>query len=193
MDIDDRESAMTTLTAGKARTHEASRTDWTPYLAGAGIGVLSWIVFAVANNPLGITTAISQLSGAAAIPVIGAEGVSANSYWKKTAPALDYGTLFLLGTFLGALVSAIMARSFRLESVPAVWAERFGGSVAKRYAFAFIGGIIAMYGARLANGCTSGNGISGGLQLALSGWVFLAVMFATGLITTRIMYGRFGG
>ncbi len=181
---------MTAITAEKAATQ--ARTDWTPYVMGAGIGVLSWIVFAVANNPLGITTALSQLSGAAAIPVIGAEGVAANSYWKRTAPALDYGTLFLVGTFLGALLSALSSRSFRIEHVPAVWAERFGGSVGKRYLWAFVGGIIAMYGARLANGCTSGNGISGGLQLALSGWVFLVVMFAAGLATTRVMFGRFG-
>ena len=37
-------------------------------------------------------------------------------------------------------------------------------------------------------GCTSGNGISGGLQLALSGWVFLAVMFITGTITAFILF-----
>ncbi|MGL5735148.1 MAG: YeeE/YedE thiosulfate transporter family protein, partial [Beijerinckiaceae bacterium] len=51
-----------------------------------------------------------------------------------------------------------------------------------------LGGIIAMYGARLANGCTSGNGISGGLQLAVSGWLFLAVMFIAGIITAQIMF-----
>ena len=45
-----------------------------------------------------------------------------------------------------------------------------------------------MYGTRLANGCTSGNCISGGLQLALSGWVFLAVMFTTGTTTAFIMF-----
>ena len=61
-------------------------------------------------------------------------------------------------------------------------------SPTRRYVAAFIGGIIAMYGARLANGCTSGNGISGGLQLALSGWVFLVVMFITGTITAFILF-----
>ena len=45
-----------------------------------------------------------------------------------------------------------------------------------------------MYGARLANGCTSGNGISGGLQLALSGWVFLTVMFPTGILTAFLLF-----
>ncbi len=166
----------------------ATRVNWGPYLAGIGIGVLSWIVFVVVNNPIGITTAISQVSGGVASLIVGAEVVAANKYWAKNAFALDYGTLFLVGTLLGGLGSALAAGTWRLETVPQVWSERFGPSPARRYGVAFIGGIIAMYGARLANGCTSGNGISGSLQLALNGWVFLAVMFTTGAITAFIMF-----
>jgi uncharacterized protein len=166
----------------------ATRVNWGPYLAGIGIGVLSWIVFVVVNNPIGITTAISQVSGGVAALIVGADVVAANKYWAKNAFALDYGTLFLVGTLLGGLGSALAAGAWRIETVPRVWAERFGPSPARRYGVAFIGGIIAMYGARLANGCTSGNGISGSLQLALSGWVFLVVMFATGAITAFIMF-----
>jgi len=166
----------------------ATRINWGPYLAGIGIGVLSWIVFVVVNNPIGITTALSQVSGGVASLFVGADVVAANKYWAKNAFSLDYGTLFLVGTLLGGLGSALAAGTWRIETVPRVWAERFGPSPARRYGVAFIGGIIAMYGARLANGCTSGNGLSGGLQLALNGWVFLAVMFTTGTITALIMF-----
>jgi uncharacterized membrane protein YedE/YeeE len=162
--------------------------DWRPYLAGAGIGVLSWAAFAIADNPIGVTTAFSQLAGGLAIPVLGTEYVAQNSYWARYPLAIDYGTLFLVGLVLGGLVSSLLSRSFRFETVPTVWRERFGGSVAKRFAAAFVGGAIAMYGARLAGGCTSGHGISGGLQLAVSSWLFLAVMFATGLVTAAVMF-----
>jgi len=180
--------ATTFDTAYTAVPISATRINWGPYLAGTGIGVLSWIVFVVVNTPIGITTAISQVAGGVSSLVVGADVVAANKYWAKNAFALDYGTLFLVGTLLGGLASALAAGTWRLETVPRIWAERFGPSAAKRYAVAFIGGIIAMYGARLANGCTSGNGISGGLQLALSGWVFLAIMFTTGTITAFIMF-----
>lgn len=166
----------------------ATRINWGPYLTGIGIGVLSWIVFVVVNNPIGITTALSQVSGGVASLFVGADVVAANKYWAKNAFSLDYGTLFLVGTLLGGLGSALAAGTWRIETVPQLWAERFGPSPAKRYVAAFIGGATIMYGARLANGCTSGNGISGGLQLALNGWVFLAVMFATGTITAFIMF-----
>lgn len=178
-----------TLLSAPARGGCAVR-NWTPYAVGAGIGVLSWIVFAVVDAPIGITTALSEVSGAAAMPILGSETVATNSYWSKTVPAWDYGMLFLIGTLLGAFIASLAAGSFRLEAVPEVWRERFGASKVKRYAAAFLGGIVIMYGARLAGGCTSGHGISGGLQLAVSSWTFLAVMFATGLGTTALLYSK---
>ena len=39
-------------------TASGQSSRWTPYLVGVGIGVLSWIVFVVVANPIGITTSI---------------------------------------------------------------------------------------------------------------------------------------
>jgi hypothetical protein len=166
----------------------AYRRSWNPYVVGASIGVLSWIVFAIVDQPIGMSTAISQASGAAACLVAGDETVAGNPYWNRFVPGWDYGTLFLAGTFVGALLSALVARSFRIEVVPEVWRERFGRSKTKRLVAAFLGGVLALYGARLAGGCTSGHGISGTMQLALSSWLFLFVMFATGIATTSVMF-----
>ena len=80
--------------------------------------------------------------------------------------------------------------TWRLELVPEVWRERFGPSVAKRFIAAFLGGVVIMYGARLAGGCTSGHGISGGLQLALSSWLFLGVLFATGIGVSAVLFRK---
>lgn len=173
-----------------ARVITRSEVDWTPYLAGAGIGILSWAVFAIADDPLGITTAFAAFSGVAAIPFLGIEGVWHNSYWAKTPPSLSYGTLFLVGVVLGAMASAIATRRFSLETVPRVWRERFGPSVFRRFAVVFAGGAVEMYGARLADGCTSGHAISGNLQLALSSWLFTIVMAASGAATARLLFGN---
>ncbi len=167
---------------------DSTQVNWSPYLVGAGIGVLSWVVFVVVANPVGITTAISQLAGGAASVAVGGEAVAQNPYWAKHPMKLDYGTLFLVGTFIGALLSALASRSFSIETVPPVWRERFGPSVTRRMVVAFIGGALAMYGARMAGGCTSGNGISQGLQLAVVGWTFLVVMFTSGLATAWLMF-----
>ncbi len=181
-------SATTDITGiGAART---SRIDWTPYIMGAGIGVLSWAVFAIADDPLGITTALSAVAGFAAMPFIGAEAVWHNSYWAQTVPSLSYGSLFLVGVMLGAFAASVATQQFRVETVPAVWRRRFGPSVTWRFAAAFIGGAVEMYGARLAGGCASGHGISGTLQLALSSWVFTILMFGTAILFGSYLFGE---
>ena len=179
---------MTDVVVGDVR--KARRIDWSPYLVGAGIGILSWVAFAGFGDPLVVTTAFSRVASLFAVPVIGSDAVATNSYWKSMPLKWDYGVWFLVGIPLGAFLSAIISGTWRLELVPEVWKERFGPSVFKRFVAAFLGGIVIMYGARLAGGCTSGHGISGGLQLALSSWLFLAVMFATGLLVSRLMFRK---
>jgi hypothetical protein len=163
---------------------------WNPYLVGAGIGMLSMAVFWLADNPLGISTALSQASGACAAVVLGWQEVGANPYWAKHVPKWDYGTLFLVGTLLGSLTAAVLGKGFRLEGVPRVWKERFGPSVWKRMAGAVLGGVLVMYGARLAGGCTSGHGISGSLQLAVGSWTFFLVMFGAGAATAFVIFRK---
>ena len=164
---------------------------WNPYLVGALIGVLSVLTFSIADKPIGMSTGIAQASGACALPFLGGEGVAANTYWaKKAVPKWDYGSLFVAGSFLGALLSSLMSGSFRITKVPGVWKDRFGPSVPKRMIAAFLGGIVILYGARLADGCTSGHGISGSLQLAVSSWTFFLVMFASGIVTALLLFRR---
>lgn len=165
------------------------RERWNPFLVGAGIGVLSWAAFVVVDKPLGVTTSLSGLAGACALPVLGADAVKGNVYFQKHAFAWDYGMLFLVGIALGGFLSALASRSFRVEVVPTVWRERFGASATKRLLAAFAGGTLAMFGARLADGCTSGNGISGSLQLAVSGWTFFLTLFAFGVMTSLVLFG----
>ena len=166
----------------------SSRINWTPYLVGIGIGVLSWIAFGIAKDPLGVTTAYSRVAAEAAIPLLGAETVATNSYWKSMPFSFDYGVIFLVGLMIGAFVSAITSGTFKIETVPEVWKQEMGASVWKRFVGAFLGGVIIMYGARMAGGCTSGHGISGGLQLAVSSWLFMAVLFAVGILVAKLTF-----
>jgi hypothetical protein len=50
-----------------------------------------------------------------------------------------------------------------------------------------LGGFLIMFGARVAGGCTSGHGISGSLQLALSGWIFFIAVFAGGILAALLL------
>jgi uncharacterized membrane protein YedE/YeeE len=165
-----------------------TRESWNPYIVGAGIGIVSWLAFFLVDKPMGMSTEISKFSGWVASLFVGMDAVAENAYWAKKMPKFGYSTVFLIFTVLGSFMSVVSSKSFRIEKVPAVWEERFGGSVVKRYIMAFIGGAILIFGARLAGGCTSGHAISGSLQLAVSGWLFFAVMMISGVITARLLF-----
>ncbi|MCB1228860.1 MAG: YeeE/YedE family protein [Verrucomicrobiae bacterium] len=176
------------MASEKSSSLSLRASSWSPYAVGAGIGLLSWLVFLVVNKPLGMSTEISKFSGCATSLMTGWEKMVANPYWAKTTPAFGYSTVFLIFTAIGAGVSALLGGTFRLEKVPALWSAHHGKGTAKRMAAAFVGGMILLYGARLAGGCTSGHGISGTLQLAVSSWIFFAVLFAAGIVTARLLF-----
>jgi uncharacterized membrane protein YedE/YeeE len=178
---------------GYAGDRADAKGRWNPYLVGIGIGVLSWIAFGLLDEPLGISTALSSASSICALPVLGSDGVANNAYWAKNPLKWNGGLLFLIGTFFGSLLSVLVSRTFRLEKVPTTWSQQFGGSTAKRLVAAFLGGVIIMFGARMAGGCTSGHGISGSLQLALSSWTFFLTMFASGIVTALILFRKQSG
>ncbi len=176
------------MTSPQAPAPWLTRPRWNPYVVGTAIGMICWVAFALVDKPLGVTTALSGVAGACAVPFVGADAIRQNVYFQKHAFAWDYGTLFLVGIAAGGLLSAALARAWRAEVVPAVWREHYGPSVGKRMAAAFAGGVLVMFGARLADGCTSGNGISGSLQLAVSGWTFFLVLFAFGILTSLVLF-----
>lgn len=50
-----------------------------------------------------------------------------------------------------------------------------------------LGGFIAGFGARLANGCTSGHGVCGLASLQLPSLLAVLIFLATGMITARVV------
>lgn len=169
---------------------------WSPYVVGATIGMLSWFAFASADRQIGITTAFeytAALAEKAAAPNLAGQ----NTYYAEKAkenkpPKIDWEWMLVVGVFIGAFTSSKLSGDRPAVRIPHLWRWRFGESAATRYMGAFIGGLIMMFGARMAQGCTSGHAISGVLQLALSSWIFAPVMFAAAVATAFILYGKGG-
>lgn len=167
---------------------------WSPYAAGAGIGVLSWITFGLMNEALGVSTTFVRVVGIVESWVAPGH-VESNPYLAKYIvqnPPVGWQMLLVIGLFIGALVSAKLSGDSRPERVPEVWAARFGARPWARYLGAFLGGIFILFGARMAGGCTSGHAISGGLQLSVSSWLFFASFFAAGIGTAFVLFGKEG-
>ena len=124
---------------------------WNPYIAGALTGLL--LVFSVwfTGKYVGASTTFVRSAGYIE-RIFNAERVATMAYFQKEAPKIDWQFLFVVGIFFGALASSATSKSFRLQAVPSRWQDRFGPSIPKRAIAAFIGGAIAMFGARLADG-----------------------------------------
>jgi hypothetical protein len=168
---------------------------WSPYLAGALVGVLA-LVSAYATTALlgktnyfGASTTFVRAAGMIE-RAVAPDHVSANTYFSETKVVVDWQFMLVAGIFIGALIASLSGRSFRLELVPPVWRERFGYSVLLRAAAAIAGGAVAMVGARLADGCPSGHGLSGLMQLSVSGFISLAMFFGCGILCAHYIYVR---
>ena len=166
---------------------------WSPYLAGALVGLLAIIsvwattVLMGKTNYLGASTTFVRAAGLLE-RAVAPEQVSGNEYFTKTKVKVDWQFMLVGGIFLGALVSSVTDRSFKLESVPPVWAKRFGNSPIKRAVGAVLGGIVAMVGARMADGCPSGHGLSGMMQFSVSSLAALCLFFGVGIAVAAMVY-----
>ncbi len=57
---------------------------------------------------------------------------------------------------------------------------------------AFIGGVLVLWGSRMAGGCTSGHMMSGMMQTALSGYLFAFAVFVVAVPVAIILYKKQG-
>ena len=163
---------------------------WSPYIAGGLSGLVIIVSVLWTGQFFGASTSFVRSAGMLG-KFLETERVAQLEYFIRYLPKLDWQFMFVIGIFAGSLIAAVWSGSFKWQGVPDMWAGRFGPSRLKRGIVAFIGGIIAMFGARLADGCPSGHGLSGMIQLAASGLVALIFFFVGGIIMTRIIY--YGG
>jgi uncharacterized protein len=124
---------------------------WSPYIAGALTGLL--LVFSVwfTGKYVGASTTFVRAAGFIE-KVFNAERVSKMEYFMKEMPKIDWQWMFVVGIFFGSLAASTTSKSFRWQAVPTTWENRFGPGRTKRAIAAFVGGIVAMFGARLADG-----------------------------------------
>jgi len=153
--------------------------------SGIFLGVLNPIIFlkTVQNRPIGASTAFPYVADKIA-------GLTSNPYFQKIQKPGHWELVFLAGAMVAAFVFFIAKKEFALKMVYSRWENYKGNSKSKRAFYAFLGGFILVFGARMAGGCTSGHILSGVMQLSLSSIVFGIVVFASLVITGKLFYKR---
>ena len=160
---------------------------WSPYIVGAGIGVLSWLTFYFSDKPIGASSFYATVAGFLG-KFFARRHTGQLAYFKSEPPAVNWGFVFVLASIAGAAVAALTGGGFMDEWLPQMWRARFGDGIALRGGVAFGGGILMAFGARLAGGCTSGHGISGTLQLNVASWIAVVCFFTGGIAVAMLLF-----
>ena len=163
------------------------RPAWSPYLAGAGIGVLSWLTFYFADKTIGASSFYATIAGFLG-KLFARRHTESLEYYKSNPPRVDWAFVFVLASIAGGFIAAWSGGEIRNEWLHPMWVDRFGDSVLFRGVIGFAGGVLMAVGARMAGGCTSGNGISGTLQLNAGSWLTVIAMFIGGVATAWLLY-----
>ena len=118
---------------------------------------------------------------------------NAGKYARSIAEPLNYSFVFVLSMIAGGFLAKLLTKerqNNKVNNIPDVWVDRFGTSSVKRYTACFIGGLLVLFGARLAGGCTSGHMMSGMMQTALSGYLFTVAVFMVAVPCALLIYAR---
>ena len=124
---------------------------WSPYLAGALAGIVMILSVWIAGKYFGASTTFVRSAGMIE-KIFSAERVEKMDYFIKKVPKFEWQWMFVFGIFMGSLISSTTSRSFKWKAVPDMWEDRFGPGKIKRAVVTVIGGMVAMFGARLAGG-----------------------------------------
>jgi uncharacterized membrane protein YedE/YeeE len=160
---------------------------WSPYIAGVLSGLVIIASAWIANNFFGASTCFVRTAGFIE-RLFDPDRVLTMDYFVRYIPKVDWQVMMVIGILIGAFISAITSGSFKIQAVPDMWAKHFGPSKLKRNLTAFAGGVILMFGARLAGGCPSGYGLGALVQLAVSGLIVIMCFFIGGIVVAQIMY-----
>jgi len=166
---------------------QLSKELWSPYMAGALLGIVGILTVILAHALLGASGGFENVAG-----YIGKAIDPKNVYFNYIMPTgITYSVVLLIGIFFGGMLGALSSGTFKFRRMDdQQWKKAYGKQTWKRWLLLFLGGIVLEYAAGIAGGCTSGLAISGGMLLAPAAFLFIGGMFASGIVTALIVYGK---
>eukprot|EP01135_Chromosphaera_perkinsii_P001040 Nk52_evm10s157 gene=Nk52_evmTU10s157 len=163
---------------------------WSPYLCGAIIGVVQIPLIFMFNETVGTARAYSVLAANAVASsgyasLYPALGLDSNSHFQEFVGggvSNWWRVAFNAGIVTGALLSAILDGSFGEVPLSAKNRQNSSQSCCTSAVTSFVGGAFLLLGARFADGCTSGHGVSGMALLGMSSIAATCAMFGSAIV-----------
>lgn len=149
-----------------------------PYLAGTLLGLVLLLAMVVAGRGLGASGGIKycvvSIVGAVSPPHVDNSEYYSKYFESGKKPMANWLTIEIFGVVAGGFISGAVSRrlKFKVEKSPDI-------TVPRRLIFAFLGGVLFVYGGQLARGCTSGAALSGMAVLSLAGFITMIAIFGS--------------
>jgi uncharacterized protein len=153
-----------------------------PVLAGIVIGISMLLTYVVAGRGIGVSGMMTRLVATVQhwlLPAMTEKSAYFSAYFTHGGqPLNDYLSYLVVGLLAGAFAGAWSCGDLRFEVQrgPRI-------SVQGRLIYALAGGALTGFAARLARGCTSGQGLVGAAELSVGSWAFLLCIFIGGFAT----------
>jgi uncharacterized membrane protein YedE/YeeE len=150
----------------------AHRPGW--YVIGLLLGLVTVGLFAVINRRVGVTGGYSDLVERA----------------TGRVPGLGWKAWFLFGVLAGSLVFRLLSGAATVDGGYGWLTREFG-----EHAYAAVGGLLLVagaligFGAKMAGGCTSGNGIGGTSLGSAASFVATGTFMATAIAASFAIRG----
>jgi uncharacterized membrane protein YedE/YeeE len=153
-----------------------------PVMAGVVIGITMLLTFVLAGRGIGVSGTMTRLVATVQhwlLPELTEKSAYFSGYFAHGAhPLDDYLSYLTVGLLAGAFAASLLCGDFRFEVQRGPRISALG-----RLVYALIGGAITGFAARLARGCTSGEGLVGAAELSVGSWAFLLCIFIGGFAT----------
>ncbi|MCI4625161.1 MAG: YeeE/YedE family protein [Candidatus Magnetoovum sp. WYHC-5] len=161
---------------------------WWPVPAGIAFALVEVLSFYMSERALGITRGYTVM-GAIIEYLISPERIEKElEYFTIYEPYIDWTSALILGVITGSFLSSRYSGDFKVRFVPEIWKESKGPSIMKRWMWAFLAGGLMGFAARVGGGCVSGMLISGSIQLAPAGFIFMMSLWIGGVLVTFLFY-----
>ena len=165
---------------------EEERKYWNPVLAGIAVGFIMLLTYYTAGRGFGTTGGLTRLGlwlQNQLMPELTAQSEYFTPYMAGGGHLLNtYLVYMMVGILIGAFVAAALGKDLRFEVLRG---SRM--TPGKRLVYAFIGGALVGFAARLARGCMSGQALVGAAELSVGSWVFLICVFAGGFAVAPLV------
>jgi hypothetical protein len=151
---------------------------WNPYQAGIAIGLVLLAAFVLVGRGLGASGAFTSVV-ATGVHAVAPKHAGASAFYAeylgdgKSSPLKDWLVFEIIGVIIGGYISGRMA-----GRTAAVVEKGPGISSRGRMVYALVGGLVMGFGSKLARGCTSGQGLTGGAVMSVGSWAFMMAVFA---------------